>query len=98
MKNNVVKIALTSLTYGCLLVAVILYILSDYTISSYLGGLEQSEPTLIAGFIVSIVSLIANIIITVKCKGWLRAVSILGTLLSLIIGILIAIPLAFSLS
>ena len=97
MGNNVIKIVLASLAYGGLLLAVILYILSDNTISRGYsgGGLERSAPTVIAGFIASIVSLIANVVIIAKYKGGLRITSVLGVLLSLVAAMLFFIPLAF---
>ncbi len=95
--SSVVKIVLASLAYGGLTLAVTLYIISGDTISRGYsgGGLEQAAPTVITGFMASIISLIANIVIIAKYRGGLRIASIFGVLLSLVAAALLFIPLAF---
>ena len=97
MRNNVIKRVLASLAYGGLLLAVTLYIISGDTISRGYsgGGLEQAAPTVITGFMASIISLIANIVIIAKYRSGLRIASIFGVLLSLVAAALLFIPLAF---
>lgn len=96
MKKDAAKIIMVCVAYGVLAVVTYFHISLDIESSQHPIDLRQLRPVLTLAFVGSIVSLVANIMIVIKYKGWLRVLSILGTLISLVVAVLTFIPFAFS--